>query len=109
MPDDTKQPTPQPATQFKFEIVEPKDGPARIYANVSHLTWTGMDITVQLYELIQPNREIESEKGAPNELQHAASVTFTWNAAKTFNKMLAEVLDRYEKANGPIKTEFQAI
>jgi hypothetical protein len=102
MPDDNKKP-------FAFKITEPRDGVARTYANVSHLVWSGMDLTTHLYQLVQPNRDIPADADAPNELLHTASVTFTWPAAKTFHSLLGEVLERYEKVHGPIKTDFKAI
>lgn len=107
MSDEIKQPQPVQSPQFK--VTEPDEGIAHIYANVSHLTWTGMDLTVQLYHLLQPNRDIPLEKDSPNNLMQTASVTFTWAAAKTFHKLLSEVLERYEKANGPIKIDFGPI
>jgi Protein of unknown function (DUF3467) len=98
-----------PVAAGAFKIVEPPEGASQVYANVSHLTWTGMDITVQLYQLDQPNRELPELVNAPTTLVHEANVTFTWAAAKTFHKMLGDVLQRYEKVYGPIKTEFQQI
>lgn len=95
--------------QFDFTASEARDGVARFYVNVAHLVWTGMDITVQLYEIKQPNREIPSLKTAPNEIMHTASVTMAWASAKLFYKQLGEVLERYEKANGPINTDFKFI
>jgi hypothetical protein len=105
MPDETKQPAPG----LNFETSEPEEGIAHIYANISHLTWTGMDLTVQLYQLDQPNRDIPALSNAPNKLLHRASITFTWPAAKTFHKMLGDILERYEKGYGPISTEFKQI
>ena len=32
-----------------------------------------------------------------------------WNSAKIFHALLGQVLERYEKVNGPIKTEFAQI
>ena len=104
MPDETQKPA-----QPTFEISEPEKGLVRVYANVSHLTWTGMDLTVQLYELVQPNRDLPGHANKPNELLHTASVTLTWPVAKTFHKLLGGVLERYEKAYGPINTEFRSI
>lgn len=99
----------QPILAGTFEIVEPKEGAVRAYANFSHLSWNGMDLTVQLYQLEQPNREIPEYKDLPNRLHHTASVTLTWAAAKTFHKLLGVVLERYEKVYGPINTDFKSI
>jgi hypothetical protein len=100
---DTNQPVPG------FEMTEPQKGVARFYANAVTLTWTGSDMTAHLYEIVQPNREIPSQKDAPNQLLHSASVTLTWASAKIFNKQLGEVIERYEKAHGAIRTEFGPI
>jgi hypothetical protein len=105
MPDEINQ---LAAAQPKFEIARPEDGTPHIYANVSFLTWTGMDISVKLYELVQPNREIEGQD-LPNALMERAVVTFPWVAAKNFQRLLNDVIARYEKVNGEIKTEFKAI
>lgn len=92
-----------------FELVEPKDGAPAIYCNIANLSWTGMDLTAQLYQFIQPNRDFPKEAGKPNQLVHRASVTLAWTSAKLFHKLLGEVLARYEKANGQISTEFKPI
>lgn len=92
-----------------FKVVQPSEGALNIYANVSHLTWTGMDITVQLYQLDQPNRDIPEHANDPTDLVHEANVTFSWHAAKSFHKLLGDVLERYEKVYGPIMTEFKPI
>jgi hypothetical protein len=92
-----------------LQITEPQEGVARFYVNGATLTWTGSDLTALLYQVIQPNREIPSQKDAPNQLLHSASVTLTWSSAKIFHSQLGEVLQRYEKAYGPIRTEFVAI
>lgn len=100
---DTNQPAPT------FEIAQPQEGVARIYTNGVTLTWTGSDMTALLYEIVQPNRDIPSQKDAPNQLLHTASVTLTWASAKIFHAQLGEVIARYEKAYGPIRTEFGPI
>jgi len=92
-----------------FEVTQPQEGVGRFYANVATLTWTGSDLTAHLYQVVQPNREIPSQKNEPNELLHSASVTLTWSSAKIFHAQLTEVLERYEKAHGTIRTEFGAI
>jgi hypothetical protein len=92
-----------------FEIVEPQEGSVRAYANLSHLTWTGSDLTVDLYQLEQPNRELPKYKDNPNRLLHTASVTLTWASAKTFHQFLGDILTRYEKVYGPINTDFKQI
>ena len=103
---DTEQPIP-PAT---FVIKEPAGGALRLYANVSHVIWSGMDLTVQLYQLDQPNRDLAQYKYDPNVLHHTADVTLTWAAAKMFQKALEEILERYEKAYGEtINTQFKNI
>lgn len=107
MPHEDK-PSAEP-TEIKFVIVEPKEGTVRAYANFSHLSWSGSDITAQLYHLEQPNREVPAEKDAPNRLMHTASVTLTWASAKAFYENLGQVIARYEKVYGPINTEFKQI
>jgi hypothetical protein len=102
-------PSAEPIPQGKFKIVEPKEGAVRAYANFSHLSWNGMDLTVQLYQLEQPNRDIPEYKDHPNCLRHTASVTLTWAAAKTFYEILGQALDRYEKVYGSINTQFTGI
>lgn len=92
-----------------FEITEPQEGVARFYANVATITWSGPDLTAHLYQVVQPNREIPSQKDAPNQLLHGASVTLTWSSAKIFHTQLGEVLERHEKVYGPIRTEFGPI
>jgi Protein of unknown function (DUF3467) len=106
MPDNTQQ-SEQPK-QFVFEIVEPREGVFRTYAQVSYVHWSGMDMTFNVYQMIQPNREI-GPKDAPNKLLHTAAITLSWNSAKIFHGLLGQVLERYEKANGPIKTDFTQI
>jgi hypothetical protein len=92
-----------------FEITQPPDGVARFYANAVTLTWSGSDLTAHLYQVVQPNREIPSLKNDPNQLLNNASVTLTWSSAKIFYAQLGEVLERYEKVHGTIRTEFGAI
>lgn len=100
----------QPASPVAdFDVIEPKDGVTEIYSNLSHLSWTGMDVSVQLYQFVQPNRDLPKEAHKPNQLLHKATVTFTWSSAKMFYKMLGDVLERYEKAHGQIPTEFKAV
>lgn len=93
----------------EIKITKPAQGTTNIYANIAHISWVGSDLTVHLYQLIQPNRDIPSEVEAPNELLHSASVTLTFTSAKIFNKQLAEVIERYEQAYGIINTEFKPI
>jgi hypothetical protein len=99
----------KPLTFPPFEITEPKEGVARFYANGVTLTWSGSDLTAHLYQIVQPNREVPSQKELPNQLLHMASVTLTWSNAKIFLAQLGEVVERYEKVYGPIRTEFEAI
>jgi hypothetical protein len=106
MPDETSDT--QPSAPI-FEIAEPREGVTHLYANAVVLTWTGSDLTANIYQIIQPNRDIPSQKEAPNRLLNSASVTLTWSSAKIFQAHLKEAIDRYEKVYGPIKTEFQAI
>lgn len=96
-------------TGLGFKIIEPKDGVPRTYAAFSHITWTGVDLTVDLYKLEQPNRDIPANKDAPNYLLNTGRVTMTWAAAKSFHELLGRVLERYEKVHGPIITEFKQI
>lgn len=93
----------------KFRVVEPEGGKLRVYANFSQLSWTGSDITVNLYHLEQPNREIPHSKDDPTLLVQDVSVTMSWAAAKQFHQFLGTILERYEKAYGPINTEFKQI
>lgn len=99
----------QPNPNVNFEISQPKEGITRVYANYSHLSWSGVDLTVQLYQLEQPNREVPANKDVPNRLLNNAAVTLSWAAAKMFHKNLTDALARYEKAYGPIVTEFKEI
>jgi hypothetical protein len=92
-----------------FVIVDKDEGLVRAYANFSHLTWTGSDITVEMYQLEQPNRDIPAHKDDQNRLIRTASITLTWASAKTFHQFLGDILGRYEKAYGPINTEFKQI
>jgi hypothetical protein len=103
MPDEIQQP------QFEVKATESKEGVVHLYANVSHLVWTGMDITAQLYQIVQPNRDIPEQINAPNEIRQSASITFSWTSAKLFHKQLTEVIERYEKVYGPINTDFRLI
>lgn len=105
MSDQTNQNAPAAPT---FKIIEPQDGVPRIYAAFSHLTWTGPDLTIDLYQLEQPNREIQ-DQNTPNSLLNTGRVTMTWQAAKMFHQTLSNVLSRYEAVNGPITTEFKQI
>jgi Protein of unknown function (DUF3467) len=109
MSDNPNQTTPPKQLSPKdFRIVEPRDGTAHVYANFSYLSWTGIDISVHLYELVQPNREVTGQE-VQNTLLERAIVTFGWSAAKVFHKMLGEIIARYEKENGEIKTVFPPI
>jgi hypothetical protein len=94
---------------LSFEIIEPREGVARFYTNAVNLAWSGSDLTAHLYQLVQPNRDVPSQKDAPNKLLHSGSVTLTWSSAKIFQKQLGEAIERYEKVYGPILTDFQAI
>lgn len=105
LPESPEQPSPPPA----FEISLPPQGVARFYANGATITWTGSDLTVQLYQVVQPNRELPSQKDAPNQLRHDAAVTITWATAKIFHAQLGDVLRRYEEKYGPIRTQFEPI
>lgn len=108
MPNEIKEPV-QTTQLPHIEIVEPKEAVVRAYANISHLSWSGSDLTVQLYQLEQPNRDVPSQQHAANRLIHTASVTLTWASAKSFYQNLGSVLERYEKAYGPISTDFKQI
>jgi hypothetical protein len=105
LPETPDVPNPVP----NFEIALPQEGVKRIYANVATITWGGSDLSVQLYQVVQPYREIPSQKHAPNHLLHSADVTVSWATAKIFHAQLGEVLRRYEDKHGSIRTEFEAI
>ena|SRR2546426_541070 len=107
MADETK-PSTGPASELKFEIVEPEGGTRHIYVNFWHISWTGMDISLACYQVLQPNREVEGAD-VPNTLVENAIVTFSWPVAKTLHKFLTDLITRYEKANGEIKTSFPPI
>ena len=106
MPDEPKQDGPKLPN---FELLVPPEGAPNIYANLSHLSWSGMDITVKLYQLVQRNRDIPGEIDKPNQVLQVAAVTFSWASAKAFHNVLTDVLQRYEKVYGPITTEFKPI
>ena len=108
MSDQTKH-NPQENPWGKFEITEPKEGVPRIHANFSYLTWTGSDLTIDLYQLEQPNREIPALKDSPTYLLNTARVTMTWSSAKLFHDLLGKILARHEAVYGPINTEFKQI
>jgi hypothetical protein len=94
---------------LSYTITEPKDGVPRIYAAYSHITWSGVDLTVDLYHLEQPNREIPDLKDVPNSLYNVGRIVMSWAAAKQFHDLLGGVVDRYEAAYGPINTEYKQI
>jgi hypothetical protein len=96
-------------TDPRYTVTEPKEGVPRIYAAYSHLNWSGVDLTVDLYHLEQPNREVPDHKDDPNTLFNVARITMSWAAAKQFHDLLGGVLDRYTAVYGPINTEFKQI
>ncbi|HEX3093411.1 MAG TPA: DUF3467 domain-containing protein, partial [Candidatus Angelobacter sp.] len=71
--------------------------------------WSGVDLTVDLYQLEQPNREVPDQKNAPNTILNVARITMSWAAAKQFHDLLGGVLDRYKAVYGPINTDFKQI
>jgi hypothetical protein len=109
MSEETTNQNAQTSVLPNFELIEPKDGVPRIYASFSNITWSGPDLTVDLYKLEQPNREIPALKDSPNYLLNTGRVTMAWTSAKSFHDLLGKVLARYEAVYGPINTEFKQI
>lgn len=82
------------------EWVESKEGNPEIYGNYFHTSWTLFDVRFQIGQLIPRS---ESNLTAGFVVEKRGAVTITWPQVKNLLLTLADLVDRYEKANGEMK------
>jgi hypothetical protein len=90
-PDQPKEP------DVKIVHCEPPGGACQVYANHIQLSWTAHDVQFRYSH----NHRLPEEPPT-NRLEHRATVTLAWSEAKALLAMLADLIPRYEKANGEI-------
>ena len=84
----------------KFIFTPSPDGVVEIYANLVDANWTLHDVRMRFAQIV-PNPP-GSEKVFRAE--ERAAVTVSWGYAKTISQVLADLIRRYEEANGEIQT-----
>jgi hypothetical protein len=86
--------------------IKSAEGVAEVYANEVNLMWTLEDVRVRVGQLIN-SPETSNPLVFTPVVEERAAVTFPWRSAKLFNMQLAKLIERYESANGPIKTDLK--
>jgi uncharacterized protein DUF3467 len=84
----------------KFVWVKPEEATPEIYTNYVHVSWTLFDVRFQLGQLIPTGTDLTAEFV----VEQRGAVTVAWAEAKVLRDMLADMVDRYEKVNGEIKS-----
>src|SRR5262245_10051220 len=104
---DERQSKPQlgPVNIAELPVLEPECGSADVYANVVNLNWTLYDVRIRFAELIQEPIDTENPTwGAlTGVILERAQVTIPWHQAKLLQQMLADLVQKYEEANGELK------
>jgi hypothetical protein len=84
----------------KFDWAKPKEVTPEIYGNYIHTSWTLFDVRFQIGQLVpsgaNPSAGFVSEQ--------RGAVTIAWPQAKALRDVLVDLVARYEKVNGEIKT-----
>ena len=100
-----------PTTETNNETTEPKnfraleaeDGVHSFYGNVVALNWTLTDVRIRIGELIQITPEEPAVWNTLNPVvEERAAFTLPWLQAKKLKNELQELVESYEKLNGPI-------
>lgn len=80
-----------------IKYVIPEDGLYECYANNFLFTWTIFDLRMRF------GRLVNVEENGTFVVEQDVSVHMSWTEAKQFADVLQNLLQAFEKANGPIK------
>lgn len=85
----------------KFPFVKPDDGIFQFYSNYIDAAWTLFDVSLRFAQIV-PLPTAEGD--AKFEAEENVRVTLAWPEAKILANMLADLVSRFERVNGEIKT-----
>ena len=83
----------------KLIAEEPPGGTQYFHTDYVTVHWSLFDLKVRFGELVKHVAETKDSI-----LWDRAVVTMSWGQAKVFATTMQDAVDRYEKANGPIKS-----
>lgn len=94
---DDKKPTQE---GVKFPFVRPDEGIFQVYSNYIDAAWTLFDVTIRFAQIVPlPPSGGESKF----EAEENARITLAWPEVKILANMMADLVRRFEEANGEIK------
>jgi len=87
-----------------LRFVESPEGIREIYSNVVAAQGTGHDLRIRFAQLIYRGNDsgVPTAQGVAEE---RAAVTVSWVQARSLRDLLSAFIERYEAANGAIKTD----
>jgi hypothetical protein len=83
------------------------EGIFEVYANAMHVTWTQDDVRIRLGQVVDDPNTPNPGAGFRGINEERAAVTFPWRYAKSLRNQLTNIIERYEKANGPINLDIK--
>ena len=87
------------------EWIKPEEGTIDFYANTAHLTWSLDDVRVRFAQLVDSPETPNPGNQFIGVAEERVAVTFTWRNAVIFRNALNQLLEAYEKVNGPINVD----
>jgi hypothetical protein len=94
---DQEQEKPKP---IKFDWIKPKEATPEIYCNYFHPSWTLFDVRIQLGQLVPR----DSDPASGFVVEQRGAVTVGWGELKLIRNGLSDLVAKYERVNGEIKT-----
>jgi uncharacterized protein DUF3467 len=86
--------------QVAFKWIEGKEPAPEIYANYVHVSWSLFDVRFQLGQLVPTGEDLRDGF----RIEKRGAVTVAWPEVKNLRDSLTDLVDRFERANGEIKT-----
>jgi hypothetical protein len=87
--------------------ITPEEGVFDVYANTAHLTWSLDDVRVRFAQLINSPETPNPGTSFSGVAEERVAVTFSWRNAVIFRNGLSQLIESYEKVNGPIKVDIK--
>jgi len=96
----TKQPE---SPEIKFDMVESRHGVYNVYSNNINALYTAHDVRIRFAELIKITEATESSPRVFT-VEERVAVTLAWTEAKVLLNILSDIVGKFERLNGEIKT-----
>jgi Protein of unknown function (DUF3467) len=87
---------------IRLQVVQQPGGVYRTYANNINLGWTAHDVRIDFADFSRISEHQPSDTPT-NRIEERASITLAWTEAKALYEALAQLIHKFEAANGELK------